>query len=249
MLTASCRAAGLLAIAIVAIASPARAAGLIEPRLTLPAPGLQQPHVALTLDACSGRSDGRILSALIGNRIPATVFVTSRWLKNNPAVLRLLLAHPDLFQIENHGARHVPAVDRPTSVFGIRAAGSAAAVKREVAGGAAAVLAATGRVPRWFRGATGKYTASSVSVVRAQGEAIAGYSLIADDGAARLGKAATARRIGQARNGDVIIAHLNHPEKRAGEGVVQGLLALKAKGFVFVMLGRPGRAGPAHRGS
>ena len=248
MLLAMRRAAGLFAIALVCITSPAKAGGLIEPRLTLPGTAHQQPHIALTLDACSGRSDGRILSTLIDNRIPATVFVTARWLNRNPAALKLLLAHPDLFQIENHGARHMPAVDRPMTIFGIRAAGSAGAVKKEVSGGATAILAATGHVPHWFRGATGKYTASSVALVRAEGEAVAGYSLIADDGA-KLGKAATARRIGQARNGDVIIAHMNHPERHAGQGVVAGIMALRAKGFIFVKLGLPGTAGSVHRGS
>jgi hypothetical protein len=72
--------------------------------------------------------------------------------------------------------------------------------------------------------------------------------LIADDGAL-LGKAATARRIAGARDGDVIIAHVNHPEKPAGQGVVQGILSLKAKGFVFVKLGQPASAAPIYRGS
>jgi len=74
------------------------------------------------------------------------------------------------------------------------------------------------------------------------GEAVAGYSLIADDGA-RLSRHAVTARLSKARDGDVIIAHVNHPEKPAGLGLVEGILALKARGFVFVKLGEP----PAHR--
>jgi peptidoglycan/xylan/chitin deacetylase (PgdA/CDA1 family) len=229
----------LLAAALLLSQSPPAGAGpLVEPRLTLAGATRQQPHVALTLDACSGGVDMRVINALVSGRTPATVFVTARWLKGNGAALKVLLAHPDLFQIENHGARHVAAIDFPGRVYGIAGAGSAAAVKQEVAGGAAAVLAATGKVPHWFRGATGKYSRGALAVIAATGEAVAGYSLIADGGAA-LPAASVARRVAGARSGEVIIAHVNHPEKPAGAGLVQGIAALKAKGFVFVKLGPP----------
>ena len=64
---------------------------------------------------------------------------------------------------------------------------------------------------------------------------VAGYSLSADEGAL-LGTRQTAARIAAARDGDVIIAHVNHPEKPAGAGVAAGVLALKARGFRFVKL-------------
>ncbi len=34
----------------------------------------------------------------------------------------------------------------------------------------------------------------------------------------------------------MIIAHINQPKKTAGNGVVQGIIALQAKGFSFVWL-------------
>ncbi|TIT39415.1 MAG: polysaccharide deacetylase, partial [Mesorhizobium sp.] len=51
-----------------------------------------------------------------------------------------------------------------------------------------------------------------------------------------LGAKETAKRIAAAKDGDVIIAHINQPTHAAGEGVVQGLLALKDKGMTFVRL-------------
>jgi len=232
---------GLLALAC---APPATAAPLREPHLTIHPVGRQQPHVALTLDACSGKADTRILDALIENRIPATIFVTAPWLKRNGPALQTLLAHPDLFQIENHGGRHLPAVDVPMIVFGLAAAGTPQAVKTEIASGAEAILAATKHRPHWYRGATGKYTSSAMRLVAQAGEAVAGYSLIADDGA-RLSRHAVTVRLSKARDGDVIIAHVNHPEKPAGLGLVEGILALKARGFVFVKLGEPPDLRPA----
>lgn len=236
-----------LAIGLILLAAARPAAAgtpLSEPRLTLPG-SHQPPHVALTLDACSGKADARIINALVVNSIPATVFVTARWLKRNGDTVKLMLAHPEIFQIENHGARHVPAVDAPMTVYGIATAGSPAAVKAEIEGGKTAIIAATGHAPQWFRGATGRYDTAAMAEIRGMGEAIAGYSLRADDGAT-LPPAAVARRMAAAKDGDVIIAHVNQPSRPSGAGVVQGLLALKARGYVFVKLGAPPRPATPH---
>ncbi len=223
----------VLLAAVTATADPAR---LVEPGLRLPAstsPGAVR--VALTLDACGGGTDGRILSALVENRIPATIFATGVWLRRNAEALAVMKAHPDLFEIENHGARHVPAIDRPLSVYGIAAAGSADAVSREVQGGADAVQDSGLPRPRWFRGATAKYTSNAIAQIETLGFRIAGYSLNADGGSL-LGAAATEHRVKAARDGDVIIGHINQPTHAAGGGLVKGILALKARGVTFVLL-------------
>ncbi|MFE0013673.1 polysaccharide deacetylase family protein [Mesorhizobium sp. NPDC059054] len=208
---------------------------LVEPTLHIAPGGKETPRVALTFDACMGKADRRILSVLIDNRVPATIFVTSRWLKHNKDVLAELQTHPDLFEIEDHGARHVPAVDRPTRIFGIAAAGSPAAVDQEVRGGAEAIEVAGVTAPRWFRGATARYSKSAIEQIRKLGLRVAGYS-VNGDGGSLLGATTTEKRIAASRDGDVIIAHINQPTHMAGEGVAKGILALKAKGFSFVKL-------------
>jgi hypothetical protein len=55
-------------------------------------------------------------------------------------------------------------------------------------------------------------------------------------GGAAFSAAHTAKAFASAEDGDVIIAHINQPLKSAGAGVVQGIAALAAKGFVFVTL-------------
>ena len=115
-------AAAFLACAV----SAGHAAPLREPTLHIAtqADTAAPPRVAVTLDACGGRTDQRILSALVENRIPATIFVTGLWLKRNPEALAIMQAHPDLFELENHGGRHIPAVDTPRKIYGISAAGT-----------------------------------------------------------------------------------------------------------------------------
>jgi len=218
-------------------AKPRQAAPkLVEPQLRIARSGDgKHLRVALTFDACMGKTDDRILSVLVAERIPATIFVTARWLRTNPQALATLKQNADLFQIENHGQNHVPAIDIPASVYGIAAAGSSDAVRQEVTGGADAIKAAGITPPAWFRGSTAKYDASAIRQIRAMGYRIAGYSLNGDGGSL-LGAAATEKKIAAAKDGDVVIAHINQPTHAAGEGVARALLSLKKRGVEFVRL-------------
>lgn len=209
---------------------------LVEPHLHIARSNIAgHARVALTFDACMGEADERILSTLVDERIPATIFVTARWLKRNPKAVAVLLQNPDLFELENHGEKHIPAIDKPVLVYGIPSAGSPDAVRHEVEGGAAAMLASGIPAPHWFRGSTAKYDLSAIGQIRAMGYRIAGYS-VNGDGGSLLGAAVTEKRISSARDGDVVISHINQPTHAAGEGVARALVDLKAKGTEFVRL-------------
>lgn len=212
---------------------------IIEPQLNLGAiPGQKsaQPiQVALTLDACSGDVDHRILDVLVQEKIPATLFVTARWLRRNQAAIEILKAHPELFAIENHGAEHVPAITGQKTMYGIPTAGTPAAVEAEVKGGAEKITEIFGRQPLWYRDATARYSTDAVRQIESMGYKIAGYSLNGDRGASLPAKT-VAHRIAAARDGDVIISHINQPKRVSGAGVADGILALKKKGVQFRLL-------------
>jgi peptidoglycan/xylan/chitin deacetylase (PgdA/CDA1 family) len=238
------RSTSLLSLVLVSLSVPATGAvapgmksehRLLEPGLRLSLKSTDAPTVALTFDACMGKVDHRILDMLVEQKIPATIFVTARWLKRNPDAFAVMKGHPDLFEIEDHGANHVPAVERPVSIYGIKAAGSPEAVAAEVTGGADAIMQAGGAKPGWFRGATAKYSAQSIAQIEAMGYRIAGFS-VNGDGGSLLGDKITEKRIAAAKDGDVIISHINQPDHKAGDGVVRGVLALKSHGFRFVLL-------------
>ncbi|MCX8281360.1 polysaccharide deacetylase family protein [Phyllobacterium sp. 0TCS1.6C] len=231
-------AAALAAIFTFAAAGTAIGGGrphFVEPQLYVHQGGPDAPQLALTLDACSGQTDQRILDMLVANRIQATIFVTGRWLKRNPVAVATLLAHPDLFELENHGLAHVPAIDDQPTMFGLKTAGSLAAIQGEIDGGANAMQRAALPRPHWYRDATARYSTDAVALIHGLGYRLAGYSLNADMGASLLA-GQVERRLEKARDGDVIIAHINQPTRAAGEGVVKGILALKARGFRFVRL-------------
>jgi len=209
----------------------------VEPQLRLPIDAPDQHVVALTLDACPGAFDMRIATALLDAGIPATIFVTALWMRRNPAGLKLLLAHPGLFSLQNHGERHIPPVLGNRSIFGIKVAGDLATIRTEVSNGARAIAGASGIAPRWYRAATGFYSPSAIPEIEAMGFAIAGYSFSADAGAS-LPAARVAARMAGARSGDVIVAHINQPLRPSGEGVVAGLRELQRKDMRFVLLDR-----------
>jgi peptidoglycan/xylan/chitin deacetylase (PgdA/CDA1 family) len=203
----------------------------IEPRLRMPA----SSGVALTLDACPGGFDERIATALVASNIRATIFVTSVWMRMNPAAVAYLLANKEIFALENHGKRHVPPVLGSRRIFGIEVAGDFPAIQQEVEGGARAIEQAAGRRPTWYRAATGFYSRSIIPRIEAMGFAIAGYSVNADEGAS-LPAHAVAARIAAARAGDVIVAHINQPHRASGAGVVEGARMLQGAGMNFVHL-------------
>jgi peptidoglycan/xylan/chitin deacetylase (PgdA/CDA1 family) len=77
------------------------------------APTSGSTAIAITLDACGGAFDANLVDAPVRLRVPATVIVTNKWLDRSHVGTSTLLAHPDLFELEDqddHGAnerRHV----------------------------------------------------------------------------------------------------------------------------------------------
>lgn len=223
-------------LALACLVASAWAQAPVEPHHRLaPLPGAPQ-RLALTLDACSGRFDAALVDFLVRERIPATLFVTRRWIRRNGEAVALLKGHADLFQIENHGASHVPAVIGPgREVYGIAGVPDVEHLRAEVQGGAAAIEAAFGVKVRWYRGATAVYDPQALAEIEAMGLRIAGFSLNADAGAT-LPYSAIAQRLQRARDGDVIIAHMNHPESDTARALIAGLAELRRQGYVFVRL-------------
>ena len=139
--------------------------------------------IALTLDACSGRYDAELIDFLVRNRIPATLFVTRKWLTANPRGAQVLKTNLDLFDIENHGENHVPAViGAGRTIYGIPGEPDILHLRREVQGGADAISQYFGVAPHWYRGATAEYDAQAADEIRRMGYRIAGFSVNADAG-------------------------------------------------------------------
>jgi peptidoglycan/xylan/chitin deacetylase (PgdA/CDA1 family) len=196
----------------------------------------ESKRIALTLDACSGKFDDDLIEFLIRNKIPATLFATEKWLLANPLGVSVVKSHLDLFDVEDHGENHIPAViGVGKKVYGIPGEPDVIHLRREVSEGARAITQMIGVPPHWYRGATAEYDTQAVTEIEKMGYGIAGFSVNADAGAT-LGRMAIEARLEKVKDGDIIIAHMNKPASESAEGLSVGLLHLLKSGFTFVRL-------------
>ena len=192
--------------------------------------------VALTLDACGGGFDRELIDTLIARRIPATIFATRIWIDRHPDGVALLRAHADLFDIEDHGAAHIPAVvGKGKRVYGLVGVPDVAHLQAEVSGGARAIAATGAPAPTWYRGATAVYDPLAINEIQSLGYRIAGFSVNADAGAT-LSRREVAARLTRVMPGDIVIAHMNKPAKDTAEGMAEALPTLLDRGIQFVTL-------------
>ena len=109
--------------------------------------------VALTLDACGGRTgsgyDAELIKTLRRKRVPATLFVNARWIEANPGTFQRLAADP-LFEIANHGTAHRPLSVNGRSAYGIAGTSSVADVVEEVAVNQQLITKLAGTAPAFF---------------------------------------------------------------------------------------------------
>ena len=193
-------------------------------------------RVALTLDACSGQYDDDLIEFLIRNRIPASIFATKKWLDHNPFGVSVIKAHLDLFDVEDHGENHIPAViGIGRKVYGIPGEPDLMHLRREVTEGARAIEQVIGVAPHWYRGATAEYDQQAIDEIGKEGYRIAGFSVNADAGAT-LKRQAIEERLKHVKDRDVIIAHMNKPASDSAEGLSVALTDMLRAGIVFVRL-------------
>jgi peptidoglycan/xylan/chitin deacetylase (PgdA/CDA1 family) len=191
-------------------------------------------QIALTFDACPGACDDALLATLERNGVPALLFLNSRWIDAHPGRAEQLAANP-LFEIGNHGTRHVPLSVTGRSAYGIRGTQSADQVVTEVWTNHTRLAALTGKPPTWFRPATAHYDDVAVAIVDELGERPLGFSVDADNGA-KASAAQVRSKITRAAPGSVVLAHMNHPQSGTAAGVSDAITALRAAGREFASL-------------
>lgn len=195
-------------------------------------------EVALTLDACGSAHgsgyDRKLIDFLREKGIPATLFINARWIGVNPVLFRELARDP-LFEIENHGMRHLPCSVTGRSIYNIAGTSSPAEVVEEVEGCALEIERLTGRKPILFRSGTAYYDEVATALIRDMGYLPAGFSVLGDAGATYPEEKVFSQLM-TCEPGDIVLCHMNHPEKETAEGLIRALPLLQEKGFRFVLL-------------
>lgn len=203
--------------------------GIVETVPTVPG----ERTIALTFDACGGAYDAALIDTLREFEAPATLFLAQPWIDSHEDIARELAADR-LFQIENHGTRHVPLSVNGHAAYSIRGTASPAETIEEIAGNAQR-LADLGVRSTWFRSGTAHYDDVAVRIARDSGVRIAGFSVNGDRGATA-SASEVASRIQHADDGAIVLAHMNHPHSGTAAGVRLALEQLRDSNVRFVAL-------------
>ncbi len=200
--------------------------------------------IALTFDACGsdkrshrGREmdyDEELIAFLLEKAVPATLFVNERWIKAHPDLFSDL-ASDTLFEIGNHGTRHVPLSLTGRSAYGIAGTKGRDEVIAEVEGCGNTIESLTGSRPLFFRSGTAHYDEGSVSIVTELGYVVAGFS-VNGDGGATFSSDQVRDSVMSVGPGGVVLCHMNHPESGTAEGVRAAVEKLLEDRYRFVTL-------------
>jgi peptidoglycan/xylan/chitin deacetylase (PgdA/CDA1 family) len=198
----------------------------------------QEKVLVLTLDACGSPKgkgvDQKLIDFLMQEQVPATLFINARWIDANPELFAHLAANP-LFEIANHGMWHKPASVNGRSAYGINGTRDIQELVQEIELNARMIEKSTGKRPRYYRSGTAFYDEYAVQISQALGHAVIGFSVLGDAGATYSSTQVETALL-KSKRGDIIIAHMNHPEAGTGAGIMAAIPELKKQGFRFVRL-------------
>jgi len=194
--------------------------------------------IALTFDACGSMEDSfdvDLINYLIAERIPATLFISGRWIDKNRLAFQDL-SRNDLFEIENHGFMHKPCSAIGRSAYGVSGTKNVEEVIDEIEKNAEKIMMLTGRKPLLYRSGTAHYDEVAVEVVRRLGYEAVGFSILGDAGATYSKEQVKDAIVKNIFCGAIIICHMNHPESETAQGLKQAIPELKKLGYRFVKL-------------
>jgi len=199
---------------------------------------IDQKVIAFTFDACGGARgkgyDAKLIDSLKSQRIPATLFISGKWIDANPEIFRELAKEP-LFEIENHGLNHKPCSANGSSAYGIMGTKSVDEIFDEIEKNATKIQNLTGRKPKYYRPGTAHNDEICVEIANALGYEVVNFSVRGDAGAT-YGKEQVKEALLNARPSSIILLHMNHPEGETAEGLIEAIPELKKRGFKFVKL-------------
>jgi peptidoglycan/xylan/chitin deacetylase (PgdA/CDA1 family) len=202
----------------------------------------RKKKIALTFDACStqgpGQFDERVIRALIDMQVPATLFLGGKWMEEHPDETQALANFPQ-FELGNHTYLH-PHLLRESDER----------VREELARTQDVLFTLTGRQATLFRAPYGELDARVARLGADAGMIAIQYDLASGDPDPRI----SAKRLidyvsDQARNGSIVVMHMNGRGWHTAEALPRIVLRLRKKGYKFVtvseLIGRP----PAPRAS
>ncbi len=194
--------------------------------------------LALTFDACGGKHGSQVdidlLTYLIEEKIPATLFINGRWMDANQEFF-LELSKIPFFDLQNHGMDHKPLSTSGESIYGITGTKDLEEALHEVLKQQENMEKLIHKAPGLFRSGTAYYDDVALEVLDELDIKAVNFSILGDAGATYTVDEMVSSAM-KAKPGDILLYHMNHPEKSVAEGIKRIIPLLKGKGYGFVKL-------------
>jgi len=195
-----------------------------------------QKVLALTFDACGGPKgsnyDEKLIQYLEKEKIPATLFISGKWIDANLDILQALSRNP-LFEIENHGLNHKPCSVIGRSAHGIKGTKNIREIHDEIELNALRIQTMTGCKPRYFRPGTAYSDEICVEIANVLGYEVVNFSVRGDAGAT-YSKKEVREALLHSAPASIVLMHMNHSEGQTAQGVMEAIPELRMRGFRFV---------------
>jgi peptidoglycan/xylan/chitin deacetylase (PgdA/CDA1 family) len=223
-----------LAISAALAGFPPWPPGVSSPAVAEPAPErpirrgeTRERVVALTFDACATRAswygfDRDVFEILKREQVPATIFVSGRWVDTHPEAMADLAREP-LIEFGDHSYDHPHMTRLPTSQI------VAEIDQTELA------LGRYGRRSVAFRPPFGDWDRRLLRIASTRQLPTVTWDVVSGDPSARTTTAGMIRAVlVQARAGSIIVFHINGRGVKTHEALPAILQALRGRGFNFV---------------
>ncbi len=195
----------------------------------------RKKRIALTFDACATQGpsqfDERVIRALIDLQVPATLFLGGKWMEEHPDETLELTNHPQ-FELANHTYLHPHLPNE-----------SDERVREELVRTQDMLYTLTGRSATLFRAPYGELDARVARLGAEAGMIAIQYDLASGDPDSRISSKRLIDYVSdQARNGSIVVMHMNGRGWRTAEALPRIVLRLRKKGYKLVtvseLLGR-----------
>jgi peptidoglycan/xylan/chitin deacetylase (PgdA/CDA1 family) len=186
--------------------------------------------IALTFDACPTNQpdeyDEKVIDILIREKVPATLFMSGRWVEKNPAQAKFLASLPQ-FEIAAHSYFHPHLTEKPDD-----------RIMRELRRTQTIIKRVTGKTPRYFRPPYGEVDERVAKLVCGTGLTTIQYDVASGDPDLDLSPRRIVRGVlRDAKGGSIIVFHMNRKGVHTAEVLPEIISGLRKKGFTLVTVG------------
>jgi peptidoglycan/xylan/chitin deacetylase (PgdA/CDA1 family) len=206
--------------------TPARA---VEPVIVEHGPR-DSKMIALTFDACptskEDEYDERVIEVLMREKVPATLFMSGRWIEKNEEKAKFLSGQPQ-FEIANHAFWHPHMLEKDDERI-------LAELKRTQT----AIGKATGKKPKYFRPPFGEVDERLAKLAAQAGLVTVQYDIASGDPDPGLSAKRIARAVvAGAKGGSIVVFHMNENGPHTADALPEVIKGLREKGFELVTVG------------